>query len=530
MKIRNWTLLITLSALACFFYFYITPGYLHPAEDATILYNYAQNLKETGVISYYPGGPRVDGSTDFLFLLLVSGTMHFVSDAYQAALWVSGISTMLMLFFTFRLLDTKSLSLQYLALLLIVFSQQIWAAVLGYGTFLFAMSMCWVILAYWKGNIRYLSIVSFIAVLCRPDALITVLPLLLHKIYTDKGPVMRKITHVILYFGLPMIAYGAFRHFYFGGILPLSFDINTKGYEKIWGIFLLNSIHHVKSYALYYIYPGLIGLVLYFAKSKFKIKKEYYVLIISTIVLPMLAYMTIRENLDFSRRYFIVPYIGLVLTMCLFIRNYKSIIMSIFGIFLLIKVADTSIDQGTKCLNLYYNNIYGLSTELAKYPDLKLATSEAGIITWKSRWPSLDLWGLNTPELTNKLVTQEDLRAWNPDLIVIHAAETDYVYVSEDSLKTEKSWLNMTHQVVHSIHDEQYLTYLVPFDNRTYKEDHPANVGLLKSLLKFISENNQKITKRQELIAIHPKSERKTDLIKLIEKYGGKQFTIQTIN
>ena len=69
MKIRNWTLLITLSALSSIFYFYFTPSYLHPAEDATILYNYARNLKETGVISYYPGGPAVDGSTDFLFLL-----------------------------------------------------------------------------------------------------------------------------------------------------------------------------------------------------------------------------------------------------------------------------------------------------------------------------------------------------------------------------------------------------------------------------------------------------------------------------
>lgn len=529
MKIRNWTLLITLSALACFFYFYITPGYLHPAEDATILYNYAQNLKETGVISYYPGGPRVDGSTDFLFLVLISGAMHFVCDAYQAALLVSGLSTMLMLFFIFRLLDTKSLSLQYIALFLVVFSQQIWAAVLGYGTFLFGMVICWTALAYWKGGLRYLSIVSVIAILCRPDALVTVTPLLLHKLYTDRSRIPQKAVSLLLYFVLPLAGYGAFRYFYFGSFLPLSFDINTAGYDKMWGIFPINSIHHVKGYAIHYVYPGLLGLLIYFIKSRFKIRQEYYVLIISMIILPMLAYLTIRENLDFSRRYFIVPYLGIVLTMCLLVRNYKSIIISIFGILLLIKAGNTSIQQGAKSLNHYYNNIYDLSGELSGFSHLRLATSEAGIVTWRSRMQTMDLWGLNTPELTNRLVTQEDINLWNPDLIVLHAAERDYVYVPGDSLKTEKNWLNMTHQVVHNLYENQYLTYLVPFDNRMYKEDQLANLGLLKSFLKFISENNQRISTRQELIAIHPKCPDKAELMHIIEKYGGKQFAIRPI-
>lgn len=527
MKIRNWTLLITLSALACFFYFYITPGYLHPAEDASILFNYAQNLKETGVISYYPDGPRVDGSTDFLFLTLISGAMFFVSDAYQAALLVSGLSTMMMLFFIFRLLDTKSLTLQYIALLLVIFSQQIWAAVMGYGTFLFAMSICWVVLAYWKGNLRYLSIVSVIAILCRPDALVTVIPLILYKLYTDKGRIPQKLVSLLLYFVLPLAGYGAFRYLYFGSILPLSFDINTSGNDKIWGLFPINSIHHVKGYALYTLYPALIGLFIYFLKSKFKIRKEYYVLIISTVVLPMLAYLTIRENLDFSRRYFIVPYLGLVLTMCLLIRNYKSIIISITSVIFLITIGKVSIQQGAKCLNHYYNNIYDLSGELTQFPELKLATSEAGIITWKSRLATLDLWGLNTPELTNRLVTPKDIQDWNPDILFIHTSNSTYNYTeTEDSQKT---WSNMTNVVIKTVYEEQYLTYLIPYDNRTFKEDQLANLGLLKSFLKFISENNQRISSRQELIAIHPKSPRKVELMHIIEQYGGKQFTIRPI-
>lgn len=527
MKIRNWTLLITLSALVCFFYFYITPGYLHPAEDATILYNYAQNLKDTGVISYYPGGPRVDGSTDFLFLILTSVASFLVSDTYQAALLVSSLSTMLMLFFVFRLLDTKSLSLQYLALLLIAFSQQIWAAVLGYGTFLYGMAICWVILAYWKGSMKYLSIVSFIAVLCRPDALITVIPLMLHKLYWNREYFGKNLLQSILFFITPLLLYGGFRYLYFGNILPLSFDINTAGKDKVWGLFPINSIHHVKSYALYYVYPGLIGLLFYFIKSKFKKKQQYYVLIFSTIVFPMLAYLTIRENLDFSRRYFIVPYLGIVLTMCLLIRNYKSITLSIFSILLLIKVGYTSVDQGVKSLNHFYNNFYDFSSEISQLPSMQVATSEAGIVAWKGHQPTLDLWGLNTPSLTNRLIQQEDLKEWNPELVVIHASELDYIYKPLDSIAQNKTWQNMTYQVMHYLSEEQFLIYLLPYDNRVYKPIQLDNLGLAKSLLKFISESHPKINNRKDLVAIHPQAKNRFELIAIVEKYGGKQFIIK---
>ncbi|MCO5231990.1 MAG: hypothetical protein M9958_12640 [Chitinophagales bacterium] len=530
MKIRNQSILITISALACLSYFYITPGYLHPAEDASILFNYAQNFKETGVISYYPGGPAVDGSTDFLYLLLISLVMNFIHDAYSAALLVSGISTMLMLFFIFKLLDTKSKGLQYITLFLILFSQQIWAAILGYGTFFFAMMICWVILSYWKGNITTLSWVSALAVISRPDALVTVLPLLLHKIYSEQEKPLKNISKTFLFFGLPLLLYGAFRWWYFGKILPLSFDVNTAGNDKVWGLFPIHSIYHVREYAIYYISPGLIGLLLYIIKSKFKIKSKYYILILSTIILPMLAYLAIRENLDFSRRYFIVPYIGLVIVSALFIRNYKSITLSFFSILLLIRIVMISMEQGSKSLAHYYNNIYNLAQELSKYPEVKLATSEAGIITWKSRLATMDIWGLNTPELTNRLINKQDLKDWNPDLIYIHAAEIDYVYVPDDSLKTVKNWLNMTHVVVNEIVEQDYSTFLVPFDFRAYRDDHFENVGLLKSLLKFISEKRnikRQPIYRNELFAIHLNSPYRAELKQLIEKFGGKQIYIK---
>ncbi len=528
MKIRNLSLFLLISLSLSFFYFYITPGYLHPAEDAAILFNYAQNFRETGVISYFPGGPRVDGSTDFLFMLLVSLVMHMTSDAYLAAMLVSAFSSVILVLSVFKLLDTKFLSLQYLTLFLIYFSQQIWAAVLGYGTFFYAMTIGLVALAFWKRNLRFLLIASVFAVISRPDALITVLPMIAYRLYTlwDEDREFR-FHAVLMYFVLPLMVYGLFRQLYFGKILPLSFDITTENQHKVFGLFLVNSFHHVKSYILYFVYPGILGILLYIIKEKFKIRKEYYVLLFSMVVFPLIAYIMVRENLDFSRRYFIVPYLGIVLTLALFIRNYKSIIASVFLVFLLLKVGHTSINQGVQSLNHYYTNVYDFAEELSEYPELILATSEAGIITWKGRLRTMDLWGLNTAEFTNKLVSPEDIRRWNPDLIFLHAAQVDYVYLQESEMDTQKTWLNMTHRVVHTMYEDDYLTYLFPYDSRLYKEEVSDNVGLFKSFLKFLSESNPKISRRKDLIAIHPESARKAELIQLIEKYGGERLIIR---
>jgi hypothetical protein len=51
--------------------------------------------------------------------------------------------------------------------------------------------------------------------------------------------------------------------------------------------------------------------------------------------------------------------------------------------------------------------------------------------------------GINTPSLTNRLVTKEDLHEWNPDLIYIHPYNIKDIYVKEDSLKNYKNWHNI---------------------------------------------------------------------------------------
>ena len=55
---------LALAALGCIG-LVLAPRFFQPAEDAAILYQYADNLARTGVISYVENGPRAEGGTDF---------------------------------------------------------------------------------------------------------------------------------------------------------------------------------------------------------------------------------------------------------------------------------------------------------------------------------------------------------------------------------------------------------------------------------------------------------------------------------
>ena len=51
--------------------FYLEENFI-PAEDASMLFRYSENLIDTGVISYNTNGDPTEGATDFLWMILLS--------------------------------------------------------------------------------------------------------------------------------------------------------------------------------------------------------------------------------------------------------------------------------------------------------------------------------------------------------------------------------------------------------------------------------------------------------------------------
>jgi hypothetical protein len=59
-----------------------------PAEDAFILFKYAENVARGWGIVYYAGGPRTEGATDFLWLMLLAASVAAgVNVAVAALAW-----------------------------------------------------------------------------------------------------------------------------------------------------------------------------------------------------------------------------------------------------------------------------------------------------------------------------------------------------------------------------------------------------------------------------------------------------------
>ena len=68
---------------------------VHPAEDAYILFRYADHLAAGHGIVFNIGGPHAEGATDFLWLLLLAGGVWLGSDVALAALTLNAFGAAL---------------------------------------------------------------------------------------------------------------------------------------------------------------------------------------------------------------------------------------------------------------------------------------------------------------------------------------------------------------------------------------------------------------------------------------------------
>ncbi|RMG67386.1 MAG: hypothetical protein D6722_13275, partial [Bacteroidetes bacterium] len=133
---------LTLSGLA------VVSLQLPPAEDAAILFRYSENLADTGVISYNPGGPPVEGATDFLWMLLLAAAHWLGLETYSASLGLSLLSLLATLYVQYRLVGGHPGRLTLLWLGWLWATQQ-WAAVQGFSVAFWGLSL-WICIWLWE--------------------------------------------------------------------------------------------------------------------------------------------------------------------------------------------------------------------------------------------------------------------------------------------------------------------------------------------------------------------------------------------
>ncbi len=66
-----------------------------PEEDAAILYSYSRNLAESGAITYIPAGPRAEGGTDFGWMVSIAVLQKFGIGNHSATALLNAASLLL---------------------------------------------------------------------------------------------------------------------------------------------------------------------------------------------------------------------------------------------------------------------------------------------------------------------------------------------------------------------------------------------------------------------------------------------------
>lgn len=465
-----------------------------PAEDAAILFNYAENLWNTGRVSFYPDGPIVEGYTDFLFMILLAGSQLFINNTFLVAKIISIASIFLSIFLVYKSDSGKSFYTLLFVGFLLIFSPQLEAAWRGYGTWMWTFFLCLSIFSFLTKKQLLFFFSLFLCSLVRLESLVILFPLLAFSFIDSKNKETFLKGFLFLFIS-PFILYLLFKWMYFGELLPLSFFITSKSSfdSRLFGLVYKNAFftnyHFVKYYLFIPILVSLfIGLV---GKSMLNIRQ--WIVVLSLTIAPFLFYSFFSQQMNLGFRYQMPMYIGFVYLFYFNFGKCRVLISSLLSILLVSYMLYFSVPHIEKVIYSESSNHIKIAEELATIDgNYKLLTTEAGIYPWKLKWQTIDAWGLNSKEFTKMLISENDITEYNPDLVIAHCK------LNQEFQGNLKTWNNMCSNLTNYFYcNRQYDGYKV-FNNNAkesflifwLKKEMKDFIEVEKILLKY---NSQKI-------------------------------------
>jgi hypothetical protein len=425
-----------------------------PLEDAAILPRYAKYLATGYGIVWNPGGKPVDGSTDFLFLLMVGGLVKAGLQAQTAARILDLFAHCLAIVFIYLVVKKQGRSTRWAAIIsasylgigpAIVY---IWD---GFGTPVFAL---WAGFTWWLAlkikengrshvNCALFGVSGLVTALERPEGLFLAGFMLLALLYMEG---LRRAKLAILYF-LGIVGIGGGVYFlwhwhYFGYPLPNPFYIKGGGH-LFWGSLIESLLNIAKlsgpfaliyfvalcsrktaALAMFSLIPiggfGLLWLLLSNAMNHFM---RYQFVIVPIMLLSWYPlWEGIHEQFslpgweDLEKRK-CAPSLALLALLGFCLLMYRGIFWSLAGQ----HWWDPTCDAGM-VLGQFKDKHY------------TLATSEAGLLPFYSEWRSIDTWGVNDSWIAHHgTITESYLERANPEVIVFHASFSPIVQPSQDA-------------------------------------------------------------------------------------------------
>ena len=442
------------------------PTVFVPAEDATILFQYSDNWAATKQITYYAGGPRVEGATDFLWMAVLAAfrMLHVAPFWATAAINVVAAFTIAYLLL---LLAGKSVTLWRLLIPigLITVMPQFGAALAGFSVLPFSALILLAAFFFYRKRDVALGLSCFFLCLFRPDGTVFAVPLIAFRIFAGREGVLRRLLIYASVFALPGLLYFRWRWHYFGEFLPLPFLVKGDT-PRFLGIALGTSNIDILKYLVF----DTVLLAFVLGSSRLRVRANAQ-LLLSLGIVPSMFYAAMRLDQDIADRFFaylVVCAAVLVAINWQDLRLTKSRAVVVFAASWLVCLSLQWLSGMSRFFSDgYKNTVVAISQELhGIHPNGTLALSEAGRIAYFSGWPTVDMWGLNTPEFAHHLLTSKDIQRVSPDLLVLYYPQAQHdcrFQQGWDTPHTQRTWPNLAQNVITGVHDsDNYDLWMVP--------------------------------------------------------------------
>ena len=408
----------------------VNQGQFH--EDAYILFNYVDNILSGHGIAYYPGGPRAEGATDFLWMLLLVAMGKVGVDAGSAAILLNGVGVYVMVYLLAREIASASLPSKAAALALYpfavfwLFSDPLLAAVGGFSVYLYsALVLLTTVNLYRERYLLFTPLWSIVIALFRPDGVILgVLYTLLGLWLTHRGGRSTR-TYLLACLAAAVIglSYFCWRWHYFGNLLPLPLYVKSSA-AGLAG--LDDNLAWLRDYRFMLIPLALLGLTARRADLP-----RMALLVVPPGVL-FLALLTATQSQNVGYRFqaplFIALYYVLVLLLIDAARRRPLRRLALLAyVLLLAGFVQHAAGNVRKCFVVDFRPDY-MGRFATALPDLlpkgsTIALTEAGQLAyWTSRggFELHDIVGLNTPYAAKNAISVAYLDGLSPDLLMYH--------------------------------------------------------------------------------------------------------------
>ncbi len=441
-----------------------------PFEDAAMLMRYADHLARGHGIVWNIGEPPVDGATDFLFMALSAWLIKAglpVGRAVRVLGFAAHLATVLLVYWANRKLWHAGIPLALFSALYLAVGTGLAYVAAFFGTPVFALfaALTWTLglllidqdnPPIWLSLLFALS--GLLTGLVRPEGVILA-GFILITVVAMKG--WRASRQIIIIFGSVFLilggAYFFWRWDYFGHPLPNPF------YKKSGGFSQLGSLQGSWLNVLRLCAPFWVAYILGLSSSKSTRQAMAFLVPVAAFAS---IFMLISDEMNYAARfqYALVPIVLLSwvrLARPLALPRGKSIqkrerrtwtaaALAAAGLLVLYSAIQncflTSAQQS--CAAAYEaDGRYEMGRMLSDYQakGYVIATSEAGLLPFYSKWTTVDTWGLNDPWIAlHGGVTEEYLDRYKPQLIVFHAYFSPLVPAKLTEKNLSQDWYRMT--------------------------------------------------------------------------------------